>query len=66
MLRTHTLLNNLHTVMGQTPLVMFYPGSRRDDAQALRQDRPRRQRSKTDEKPTTTEHFDWSIEGDDA
>ncbi len=27
MLRAHTLLNVLHTVMGQTPLVMFYPGS---------------------------------------
>ena len=26
MLRSHTLLNNLHAVMGQTPLVMFYPG----------------------------------------
>jgi hypothetical protein len=26
MLRSHTLLNNLHSVMGQTPLVMFYPG----------------------------------------
>ena len=25
MLRSHTLLNNLHSVMGQTPLVMFYP-----------------------------------------
>ena len=27
MLRAHTLLNCLHTVMGKTPLVMFYPGS---------------------------------------
>jgi hypothetical protein len=27
MLRSHTLLNNLHAIMGQTPLVMFYPGS---------------------------------------
>ena len=27
MLRAHSLLNCLHTVMGQTPLVMFYPGS---------------------------------------
>ena len=27
MLRAHGLLNVLHTVMGQTPLVMFYPGS---------------------------------------
>lgn len=26
MLRSHTLLNNLHAIMGQTPLVMFYPG----------------------------------------
>jgi hypothetical protein len=34
LLRVHTLLNNLHAVMGQTPLVMFYPG--RYDGQALR------------------------------
>ncbi len=27
MLRAHSLLNCLHTVMGETPLVMFYPGS---------------------------------------
>lgn len=27
MVRAHGLLNVLHTVMGQTPLVMFYPGS---------------------------------------
>ena len=27
MLRAHSLLSCLHTVMGQTPLVMFYPGS---------------------------------------
>ena len=27
MLRAHSLLNCLHTVMGQAPLVMFYPGS---------------------------------------
>ena len=27
MLRAHSLLNCLHTVMGTTPLVMFYPGS---------------------------------------
>jgi hypothetical protein len=27
MLRAHSLLNCLHTVMGATPLVMFYPGS---------------------------------------
>jgi hypothetical protein len=26
MMRTHSLLNNLHPVMGSTPLVMFYPG----------------------------------------
>jgi hypothetical protein len=26
LLRSHTLLNNLHPVMGSTPLVMFYPG----------------------------------------
>jgi hypothetical protein len=26
LLRSHTLLNNLHAIMGQTPLVMFYPG----------------------------------------
>ena len=34
MLRSHNLLNNLHSVMGQTPLVMFYPG--RYDGQRLR------------------------------
>jgi hypothetical protein len=34
MLRVHSLLNNLHAVMGQTPLVLFYPG--RYDGQALR------------------------------
>ena len=27
MLRTHSLLNNLHRIMGDKPLVMFYPGS---------------------------------------
>ncbi len=27
MLRAHSLLNCLHTIMKQTPLVMFYPGS---------------------------------------
>ncbi|MGK0291036.1 MAG: hypothetical protein ACI86H_002503, partial [bacterium] len=27
LLRTHTLLSALHPVMGQTPLVMFYPGN---------------------------------------
>lgn len=26
LLRSHTLLNNLHPIMGNTPLVMFYPG----------------------------------------
>lgn len=34
MLRAHKLLNNLHSVMGRTPLVMFYPG--RYDGQYLR------------------------------
>ncbi len=34
MLRSHTLLSNLHSVMGQTPLVLFYPG--RYDGTALR------------------------------
>ena len=34
LLRTHTLLSNLHSRMGQTPLVMFYPG--RYDGQSLR------------------------------
>lgn len=34
MLRAHSLLNNLHAIMGQTPLVLFYPG--RYDSQALR------------------------------
>ncbi len=34
LLRVHTLLNNLHAVMGQTPLVLFYPGQ--FDGQALR------------------------------
>ncbi|NNE35950.1 MAG: DUF1788 domain-containing protein [Rhodothermales bacterium] len=34
LLRSHTLLNNLHSVMGQTPLVMFYPG--RYDQTSLR------------------------------
>ncbi len=27
MLRAHSLLNSLHTVMDKTPLVMFYPGT---------------------------------------
>jgi hypothetical protein len=26
LLRSHTLLNNLHALMEKTPLVMFYPG----------------------------------------
>jgi hypothetical protein len=34
LLRSHTLLSNLHSVMGKTPLVMFYPG--RYDGQSLR------------------------------
>jgi len=34
LVRSHSLLNNLQTVMGQTPLVMFYPG--RYDGQTLR------------------------------
>ena len=34
LLRSHTLLNNLHPIMGNTPLVMFYPG--RYDGQSLR------------------------------
>jgi hypothetical protein len=34
MLRAHSLLNCLHTVMGHTPLVMFYPG--RFDGTTLR------------------------------
>ncbi|MCF8004222.1 MAG: DUF1788 domain-containing protein [Chromatiaceae bacterium] len=43
LLRTHNLLNNLHAVMGSTPLVLFYPG--RYDGQSLRlfgilQDKP--------------------------
>jgi hypothetical protein len=34
LMRSHTLLNNLQAVMGQTPLVLFYPG--RYDGQSLR------------------------------
>lgn len=34
LLRAHTLLNNLHAVMGQAILVLFYPG--RFDGQVLR------------------------------
>lgn len=34
LVRSHNLLNNLQTVMGRTPLVMFYPG--RYDGQTLR------------------------------
>jgi len=33
-LRIHGLLNNLHTVLGTTPLVLFYPG--RFDGASLR------------------------------
>jgi hypothetical protein len=34
LLRAHSLLNNLHHLMGKTPLLMFYPG--RYDGQFLR------------------------------
>ena len=34
LMRTHTLLNNLHPLMDRTPLVMFYPG--RYDGQSLK------------------------------
>lgn len=34
LLRAHALLNNLHAILGQTPLVLFYPGCY--DGQALR------------------------------
>ncbi len=34
LLRTHNLLNNLHALMRQTPLVLFYPG--KYDGQSLR------------------------------
>lgn len=34
LLRSHSLLNNLQSVMGDTPLVMFYPG--KYDGQSLR------------------------------
>ena len=34
MLRSHSLLNNLHRIMGDKPLVMFYPGAY--DGQSLR------------------------------
>ncbi len=27
LLRSHTLLTNLHSIMGRTPLLLFYPGS---------------------------------------
>ena len=33
-LRSHSLLNNLHAIMGLKPLVMFFPG--RYDGQSLR------------------------------
>ena len=34
LVRTHNLLNSLHPLMGQTPLVLFYPGQY--DGQSLR------------------------------
>jgi len=34
LLRTHNLLNNLHPLLGRTPLVLFYPG--KYDGQSLR------------------------------
>ncbi len=34
MLRSHSLLNNLHRIIGITPLVMFFPGEY--DGQSLR------------------------------
>ena len=34
LLRSHTLLSNLHSIMGNTPLVLFYPG--RYDGVSLR------------------------------
>jgi hypothetical protein len=34
LMRSHSLLNNLHPLMGKTPLVLFYPG--RYDGQSLR------------------------------
>jgi hypothetical protein len=34
LLRTHSLLNNLHSVMGKTPLILFFPGNY--DGQALK------------------------------
>jgi hypothetical protein len=34
LVRTHNLLNNLHPTMGETPLVLFYPG--KYDGQSLR------------------------------
>ena len=34
LIRTHSLLNNLHPLMGDTPLVLFYPG--KYDGQRLR------------------------------
>ena len=34
LVRSHNLLNGLHAVMGNTPLIMFYPG--RYDGQSLR------------------------------
>lgn len=34
LLRIHSLLNNLHSIMGQTPVVVFYPG--KFDGQSMR------------------------------
>ena len=34
LLRTHSLLNNLHSVMGKTPLILFFPGNY--DGQSLK------------------------------
>ena len=34
LVRSHTLLNNLHAITGETPLLIFYPG--RYDGQSLR------------------------------
>ena len=34
MMRSHTILNNLHPVLDRTPVVMFFPGSY--DGQELR------------------------------
>jgi len=39
LLRTHTLLNNLHHLMGRVPLVLFFPGRYDGHALALFNDR---------------------------